>query len=177
LIIESDVLFAHIKENDWLKKSADALIEAIDDGTVGTVYASRESLHELCHLASKLGWKPAEALVKIGSLTRIRNLEWPPTTTDVDLLALSLLATYDLSSIFDSYHAATRLLFDPEHTIVSTDEVYDKIKSLSRLEPRRAIEKKSSKEPAAFLERWYRNCVIRSNGILGRQYKLEIYSM
>ena len=63
MIIESDVLFAHIKENDWLKKSADALIEVIDSGTFGTEYASRESLHELYHLASKLQWKPAEALL------------------------------------------------------------------------------------------------------------------
>lgn len=142
MLIESDVLFAHIKEKDWLKKSADALLRAIDNGDLGTVYVSRETLHELYYLSAKMGWKPDEALSRIGSLTRIRNLEWPATTTDVDLLALSLLATYDLSSIFDSYHAATCLLFDPEHTIVSTDEIYDKIKNLTRMEPKSAIERR-----------------------------------
>ena len=143
MLIETDVLFAHVKEKDWLKKSADTLLRSIDDGSHGTVYASREALHELYYLAPKVGWSPGEALSKIGSLTRIRNLEWPDTTTDVDLLALSLLATYDLSSIFDAYHAATCLLFDPEHVLVSTDEVYDKIKNLYRLEPKAAAARRS----------------------------------
>ena len=67
---------------------------------------------------------------------QIRNLAWPPTSTDVDLLALSLLATYDISSVFDAYHAAACLLNDPDHTIVSTDQVYDKIKNLTRVEPK-----------------------------------------
>jgi predicted nucleic acid-binding protein len=145
LLVETDVLFAHIKEKDWLKKSADALLRLIDDGSLGTVYASREVVHELYYLAPKVGWDREEALSRIGSLTRIRNLEWPATTTDVDLLALSLLATYDLSSIFDAYHAAACLLFDPEHLLVSTDETYDKIKSLRRLDPKAATEKRLPK--------------------------------
>lgn len=142
LLIETDILFAHIKEKDWLKKTADTLLRAIDSGELGTVYASRETLHELYYLSARVGWKPEVALSRIGSLTRIRNLQWPATTTDVDLLALSLLATYDLASIFDSYHAATCLLSDPERLIVTTDETYDKIKNLSRIEPKLALERK-----------------------------------
>jgi predicted nucleic acid-binding protein len=141
LLIETDVLFAHIKESDWLKKSADALLRSIEEGNHGTTFASREALHELYYLAPKVGWNGDEALSKIGSLTHIRNLEWPATTTDVDLLALSLLATYDLSSIFDAYHAATCLLFDPEHLLVSTDQAYDKIKNLHRVEPKAITQK------------------------------------
>jgi hypothetical protein len=57
----------------------------------------------------------------------------------VDLLALSLISTYDLSSIFDAYHAASCLLNDPEQTIVSIDEVYDKVKNLKRMDPETAL--------------------------------------
>jgi predicted nucleic acid-binding protein len=142
LLLESDVLFAHIKETDWLKKDADQLLSEIEKGSFGTVYASRETLHELYYLSSKVGWFPQKALSKVASLTQIKNLSWLPTTTDVDLLALSLLATYDISSVFDAYHAAACLLTDPEHTIISTDGVYDRIKNLTRLEPRSAIERK-----------------------------------
>ena len=138
-MIESDVLFAHVKETDWIKQVADEFLTAVSLGRFGTVFASRESLHELYYLSGKANWKPSEALTKIGSLTQIRNLAWPATTTEVDLLALSLLATYDLSSVFDAYHAASCLLHDPEHIIVSTDHVYDKIKNLSRISPDEAL--------------------------------------
>ena len=145
MMIESDVLFAHLKESDWLKKSSDELLEVIEKGVFGSVHASRESLHELYYLSSKVGWKPDEALSKIGSLTQIKNLVWLPTTTDVDLLALSLLATYDLSSVFDAYHAAACLLGDPDHTMISTDVAYDKIKNLSRIEPQELLRKTEKK--------------------------------
>ncbi|MDA4129431.1 MAG: PIN domain-containing protein [Thaumarchaeota archaeon] len=141
MLLESDILFAHIKNSDWLKKTADELLSHVEKGSFGTVYASRETLHEMYYLSAKTGWTSGEALSKIGSLTQIKNLSWPPTTTDVDLLALSLLATYDISSVFDAYHAASCLLYDPDHLIVSTDEVYDKIKHLTRMDPKAAVEK------------------------------------
>ena len=66
----------------------------------------------------------------------LRNIVWVPTTTDNDLLALTLVSTYRLTSIFDAYHAAACLLGDPEQTILSTDEVYDKIPRITRIDPR-----------------------------------------
>ncbi|MDH2900797.1 MAG: PIN domain-containing protein [archaeon] len=145
MLFESDILFAHIKNSDWLKKTADQLLAAVEKGSFGSVYASRETLHELYYLSGKAGWKPGEALSRIGSLTRIKNLLWPATTTDVDLLALSLLATYDISSVFDAYHAASCLLYDPDHVIVSTDDDYDKIRNLTRIEPGAVVKKLSHK--------------------------------
>jgi len=85
-MIETDVLFAHVKEDGRLKRDAETLFAAIDSGKMGKVYASRECIHELHYLLKRAGFPPGEALNKIGALTRIRNLEWPPTTTD---------ATYD----------------------------------------------------------------------------------
>ena len=79
----------------------------------------------------------ADILSKVGALTRIANLSWASTTTDHDLLALSLVTTYGLSSIFDSYHAATCLLEDPERKMVSTDDAYDRIPRITRIDPRK----------------------------------------
>ncbi len=77
----------------------------------------------------------------MGALTRIPNLKWVATTTDDDLLALSLITTYGLSSAFDSYHAAACLLKDPEHAIVSMHDVYDKIPRIKRIDPRKLAER------------------------------------
>jgi predicted nucleic acid-binding protein len=140
-MIETDILFAHIKEKDWLKETSDKLLLSISNGKLGTVHASRESLHELYYLSAEIGWSARESLSKIGALTRIQNLNWTKTTSDTDLLALSLIATHNLTSVFDAYHAAACLLDDPEHTIVSTDRVYDQITSLKRLEPKTLIQK------------------------------------
>ena len=98
-------------------------------------------IHELYYLASELSWKPSESLSRIGALTQIKNLEWLPTTTDTDLLALSLIATYGLASVFDAYHAASCLLGDPERTIVSTDAIYDKVQNIKRIEPQVVVKK------------------------------------
>ena len=141
MLIETDILFAHIKEKDWLKDLSEKILFGISVGKLGTVYASREAIHELYYLASELSWKPSYSLSRIGALTQIKNLEWLPTTTDTDLLALSLIATYGLTSVFDAYHAAACLLRDPERTIISTDTVYDKIQNIKRIEPKVVVKK------------------------------------
>ena len=141
LMIESDVLYAHIKESDWLKAPAETLLKAVHEGEARNFYAGREVLHELYYLLSRSGQRPEEALSKVGALTRIGNLTWTSTSTDNDLLALSLVATYRLSSIFDAYRAAACLLHDPDHTMVSTDSVYDEILGLKRVDPRDLAER------------------------------------
>jgi len=42
---------------------------------------------------------------------------------------------YGITSIFDAYHAATTLNQVPDHTIVSTDQVFEKISGLNRIDP------------------------------------------
>src|SRR5712691_6899596 len=145
MMIETDVLFAHLKETDRLKESSEAILKAVDSGRLGMMYASREAIHELYYLVSQAGLTPGEVLTKVGALTVIRNILWPPTTTDTYLLALSLMSTYRLTSIFDAYHAATCLLVDPEHTIVSTDSVYENIPSMKRFDPRELAKRLKTK--------------------------------
>lgn len=139
-MIETDVLFSHIKDKDWLKEDAETILAKVAKGGYGEVHASREAIHELYYLLSRSGETAADVLSKVGALTRIANLSWTSTATEDDLLALSLLTTYRLTSVFDSYHAAACLLRDPEHTMVSTDETYDRIPRLRRIDPRKLAE-------------------------------------
>jgi hypothetical protein len=45
--------------------------------------------------------------------------------------------SYGVSSIFDAIYAATALTERvPDHTIVSTDKVYDRISGVKRVDPR-----------------------------------------
>jgi predicted nucleic acid-binding protein len=136
-MIETDILFSHIKEEDWLKEDAETILRHVAAGRFGEVRVSREAIHELYYLLARTGHRPADIVSKVGALTRIANLSWAPTTTDHDLLALSLVTTYGLSSIFDSYHAAACLLEDPEHEMVSTDDAYDRIPRITRIDPRK----------------------------------------
>jgi predicted nucleic acid-binding protein len=136
-MIETDILFSHLKDEDWLKHDAETILAHVAAGKFGEVRVSREAIHELYYLLVRTGHPPADILSKVGALTRIANLSWTATTTDHDLLALSLITTYGLSSVFDSYHAATCLLQDPEHRMVSTDETYDRIPRITRIDPRK----------------------------------------
>lgn len=149
-MIETDILFSHVKDEDWLKEDAETILTHIASGKLGEVRVSREAIHELYYLLARTGHPPADILSKVGALTRIPNLSWISTTTDDDLLALSLITTYGLSSVFDSYHAAACLLQDTEHKMVSTDETYDRIPRIARVDPRKLaaqIREESPKRP------------------------------
>ncbi len=55
MIIETDLLYAYVKKQDWLKPVADKIINAIVDGKLGTVHASRMVLHELYYVSKTEG--------------------------------------------------------------------------------------------------------------------------
>ena len=44
---------------------------------------------------------------------------------------------YKIESIFDAYYAATALNQVPDHTIISTDEVFDAIPGITRIDPQK----------------------------------------
>ena len=136
MILDTDILYAYVKEEDWLKPAALKVIQRVVEGELGTVYASREALHELYYVSMAEGVSLDDYLVRAASITSIDHLAFHPTTSEVDLLALTLMKQYKVSSIFDAYHAATALNQDPDRTIVSTDSVFDKIPGLTRVDPR-----------------------------------------
>lgn len=135
MLIETDIILAHIKESDWLKPYATVILEAATRGEI-KLYASRELIHELYYVASRLDMSLSIILERIVALSKLNGIEWIPTTLDVDLTALTLMSEYGLTSIFDAYHAATTLLYDPDKMIVSTDRVYDRVPGLIRVDPR-----------------------------------------
>ncbi len=136
MMIETDVLYAYVKKDDWLKPAAEQVISKIIQGELGTVYASRESLHEMYYVSKEEGLSVDELIARTAALTAIENLTFLETTPEIDLLALALIRQYRITSIFDAYYAATALNQVPDRTIISTDTVFDAIPGVKRIDPR-----------------------------------------
>lgn len=140
-MLETDVLYAYVKEKDWLKPTANKLVSKIAEGKFGPIHVSREVLHELYYVSIAEGVLIDEIVSRFAALTAISNLNFVETTHEIDLLALTLMRQYRIDSIFDAYYAAAALNQDPDRTIVSTDKVFDKVPGLKRVDPRELLEK------------------------------------
>jgi len=80
---------------------------------------------------------PLESYIyRLATLTELPNLKYLDTTSEIDILAVTLMKQSKLTSIFDAYYAATALNAVPDHTIASTDEVFDKVTGIKRMDPR-----------------------------------------
>ena len=136
-MIETDMLYAYIKKEDWLKPVANKLLSKIIKGELNTVYASRETLHEIYYVSKQEGVSTDELIARVAALTAIDNLTFLDTTFEIDLLALALIRQYGFTSLFDAYYAATALNQVDDHTIISTDTVFDCIPGIKRMDPRK----------------------------------------
>lgn len=136
MMIETDMLYAHVKANDWLKPTAEKLIERIARGDFGVVSTSREALHELYYVSMEEGADLESYISRLVALTSIPNLNYLDTTSEIDILAATLMKQFNLTSIFDAYFAATTLNKVPDRTIISTDEIFDKVTGITRKDPR-----------------------------------------
>lgn len=136
MIIETDVLYAHVKTDDWLKATADRLMRRIVNGEFGVIFASREVLHELYYVSMEEGATLETYISRVAALTALENLKYLDTTFEIDMLAATIMKQFKLASIFDAYYAATALNAVPDRTIVSTDEIFDKVTGIRRVDPR-----------------------------------------
>ena len=136
-MIETDMLYAYVKKEDWLKETATNTISKIEKGEFGQVYVPRECLHEIYYVSKEEGVSIDELIRRAATLTAIQNLSFLETTFEIDLLALVLMRQYGFTSIFDAYYAATALNQIEDHTIISTDKVFDCIPGLIRIDPRK----------------------------------------
>jgi len=136
LMIEADMLYAHVKTDDWLKPTAEKLMRRMVRGEFGVVFASREVLHELYYVSMEEGVPLESYISRLAALTALPNLKYLDTTSEIDILAATLMKQFKLNSIFDAYYAATALNAVPDNTIVSTDEVFDKVTGIRRTDPR-----------------------------------------
>ena len=135
-MIATDMLYAYVKKEDWLKTAANKLVSRIIKGEFGTVYASRETLHEIYYVSKAEGVSTDELIARGAALTDIDNLTFLDTTYEIDLLALALIRQYGFTSIFDAYYAATALNQIEDHIIISTDTVFDCMPGIKRMDPR-----------------------------------------
>ncbi len=73
----------------------------------------------------------------MAALTAIDNLTFLDTTFEIDLLALALIRQYGFTALFAAYYAATTLNQVDDHTIISTDTVFDCVPGIKRMDPRK----------------------------------------
>lgn len=136
LLLESDLLVAYLKKEDRLKSTAVKVITDVEAGKLGQVQASTEVLHELYYVFADAA-PVAVILADEAKITTIQNLIFLAPGFEEYLLALNLMETQPLPSIFDALYAATALSPRvPDHTILSTDATFDGIKGLKRVDPR-----------------------------------------
>lgn len=137
MLIENDMILAFYKKDDHLKPLATRLFSRIEQGDFGTVVIpSVFSIELYCVLRALTGVIPVRDV--ISHLITFPNLSIIPSTIDHQLAALFLLENYQLESIFDAVYAAISLSDDnPDHTIISSDHIYDRIEGLTRLDPTR----------------------------------------
>lgn len=137
MLIENDMILAFYKKDDHLKPLATHLFSRIEQGDFGTVVIPSVFSIELYYVLRALtGVTPVRDV--ISHLITFPNLSIIPSTIDHQLAALFLLENYQLESIFDAVYAAVSLSDDnPDHTIISTDHIYDRIEGLTRLDPTR----------------------------------------
>ena len=136
MLIESDLIIAYMKKEDWLKETATKIFNAIEEDRLTGIQASSEVLHELYYVFSD--YAPLSIIVaNEARIATMKNITFIDPTRETYLCALNLMETYELKSIFDAIYAATTLLEKvPDHTILSTDEKYEKIKGIKRIDPR-----------------------------------------
>ena len=137
MLLESDIFIAYMKKEDWLKKAATAIIDAIEKGQLSPVQTSTEVFHELYYVFSD--FVPLQTLMaNEARIATIKNLTCIMPDYTTYLTALSVMDTYGITSIFDAIYAATALSANvPDHTLISTDKKYDAIKGLKRIDPQK----------------------------------------
>lgn len=137
MLLESDVFIAYMKKGDWLKKTATAIIDAVEKDQLGPVQASTEVFHELYYVFSD--YAPLQTIAaNEARIATIKNLTYVAPDYATYLAALSIIDTYGITSVFDAIYAATALSNSvPDHTIISTDKKYECVKGLKRIDPRK----------------------------------------
>lgn len=135
MIIESDMFVAYSRKSDWLKRYADPIFELLRENKLA-LKTSAAALIELYYALEDLGFDKTSILGKQAEIAAIKGLSILPLTSEVLLAAQSIMKSFKVSGLFDAMYAAATLNQDGERTILSTDEVYDRIAGIRRLDPR-----------------------------------------
>lgn len=131
ILIESDLLLAYIKKSDWLKPTAEKILNRVASGDIPDTYASTATLQEIIFWFFNRNMH-RELVQATNAITHIRNMRWIDLSPEICLTASMLIKEYEINP-FDAYHAATAVSEDK--TILSTEHVYDRIKGIRRIDP------------------------------------------
>jgi len=122
---------AYIKKSDWLKPTAEKILNRVASGVILDTYVSTATLQEIIFWFFNRNML-RELIQATNAITHIRNIRWIDLSPEVCLTASMLIKEYNINP-FDAYHAATAISEDK--TILSTEHVYDRIKGIKRIDP------------------------------------------
>lgn len=119
---DTDFFLALMKEMDWLKGSAQRILDAHR----GTIWTSPATLIELLLVAAEFNLDPERLLIDVLEIVTIKGGD-----ASVYLQAASLIKAHG-STVFDSVHAA---FCGRSEKIISSDKIFDKL-GLDRIDLR-----------------------------------------
>lgn len=113
MFADTNFLLALIKESDWLKESAEDILEK----QRGAINTSVSVIIELAIVCKRLGLDTQQAIAHALELTRIDENEYAAC-----MRAAVYIGKHGLN-VFDAFHAA----YCGNDTIISSDAAYDKL--------------------------------------------------
>lgn len=129
-LIENDVIFAYLNEDDPEHVVADRIFEKLINGEI-ELQMSSVSLIEM-ELIYRSEGRDEDLLEDLSALASLPNVEYVPLTPDIAIASVHLRQTVSLT-FFDSHYAAAALSLDRK--VVSFDDDYDQVPGLVRISP------------------------------------------
>lgn len=126
MYLDTDVILALIKEEDWLKG-------VVDRERLVRAKTSVITVIEVQLIYYEKGTR--EFLRGVQSMIRDEGVEVLSLTPEVVQRSSELLEKYERLNVFDSLHLAHSLLL--EEPVISTDTLYPKIEEVESIDPRR----------------------------------------
>lgn len=123
--LDTDVLLALLKAEDWLQSAADAATFESPKTSVVTAIEIQLVMFET--------WSRSE-LAGVGERIETEGIELLSLTPEAIQAGSALLPTYSGLNVFDAVHLGHAITLD--EPIVSTDTLYPKIDEVDNLDPR-----------------------------------------
>lgn len=127
MYVDADVLYAHLKPTDWLKKYAEHIL-ALPNLTTSII-----TVIEL-ELIARRDFDEPFAHSILSRLKKLKNLTFIDLNETITSEASTLRKKYGLN-IFDALHLSTAISAK-EQIIVSSDHMFDTVRELERKDPR-----------------------------------------
>ncbi len=134
VLIENDVIFAYMNENDENHHIAEKIFHKLKEGKLkldisGVTLLEMELIYRSQRVEDRL-------LEVMSALLSLPNVSFIPLIPEIVITSVRLRQEFGLS-FFDSHYAATALYLDGK--IVSFDSTYDNVPGLERIDPRSNI--------------------------------------